>query len=239
MTNQSGNTPQYRMLYESLRKLIINGIYKEGSILPSENELAKLNNLTRPTVRRALDALVNDGYIIKHQGKGSIVHRMPKEIGLLSIGGTTSVIGRKYLKTKIIVKPKLIPWQNEFMFPLQEEEKVAGCIYMERLRLVNEKPIFYDTNFLPNINLPRFCNRSLEDKSLFEILRTEYQIEIKGGEQRLQAISADEKTSKYLKIKKGEPILHLERKIHTNMQGFTFYSSLYCNTKEYSLYGAF
>ena len=86
--------------------------------LPSENELCQLYGMTRPTVRQSLSTLANDGYIRKHQGKGSIVHHLPREIGILSVSGTTSAVGDRNLKTKIIVKPVLMPWPDDFMFPL-------------------------------------------------------------------------------------------------------------------------
>src|SRR5512135_113149 len=112
--------PQYRKLYEMLRKHIAEGIYKEGDLLPSENELCQLYGMTRPTVRQSLSTLASEGYITKHQGKGSIVHHLPREIGILSVSGTTSAVGNRNLKTKIIVKPVLIPWKRDFMFPLSD-----------------------------------------------------------------------------------------------------------------------
>lgn len=162
MSSEGRKIPQYRRLYELLRKQIVDGLYKEGDLLPSENELCAVHNLTRPTVRHALDALVNDGFIRKHQGKGSIVHKLPKGIGILSIAGTTSALGVGNLKSDIIVKPRVRSWDAEFMFPLDRNERNAGCIYMERLRYFNARPIFYDINYLPNINLPRFTSRNLE-----------------------------------------------------------------------------
>ena len=93
--------PQYRKLYEMLRRHILEGVYLEGTLLPSENELCVLHGLTRPTVRQALDSLVRDGLIVKRQGKGSIVRKPPLSIGILSIEGTASAIGDKYLKTVI------------------------------------------------------------------------------------------------------------------------------------------
>ncbi len=238
MGNQE-DIPQYRKIYTLLRKHILEGVYKEGSILPSENEICKLHNITRPTVRRALDALVNEGYIVKQQGKGSIVNYIPKEIGILSIAGTTSVIGEKHLQTQIITKPELRPFSQPFHFTLSTLELESGCIFLERLRLLDNRPIFYDTNYIPNINLPRFCNRSFENRSLFELLRNQYEIEIKGGEQRLRAIPADTRIARFLKITKGQPVLHLERKLSTNKSGFNIYSSLYCNTEEHTLHGIF
>jgi GntR family transcriptional regulator/GntR family frlABCD operon transcriptional regulator len=231
--------PQYRKLYETLRKHIVEGVYKEGDLLPSENELCQLYDMTRPTVRQSLSALVSDGYIRKHQGKGSIVHRLPREIGILSVAGTTSAVGNRNLKTIIIVKPVLRSWNNEFMFSLSKLEKESGCIYMERLRLLEGTPIFYDISFIANINLPRITSRQFENRSLFQVLRDNYQLEIKGGEQRIKAITASLKISKFLRIKKGEPVLHLERKLETNKPGLYLYSSIFCNTEKYSIYGTF
>jgi GntR family transcriptional regulator/GntR family frlABCD operon transcriptional regulator len=233
------NIPQHKKLYEILRKHITGGIYKEGDLLPSENELCQLYGMTRPTVRQSLSSLASDGYIRKHQGKGSIVHQLPKEIGILSVSGTTSAVGARNLKTKIIVKPVLIPWENDFMFPLSELERESGCIYMERLRLLDDIPIFYDISYIANVNLPRITSRQFENRSLFQILREHYQIEIKGGEQRIKAIPASAKISSFLHLKKGEPVLHLERKMETNNSGLFLYSSIFCNTEKYSIFGRF
>jgi GntR family transcriptional regulator/GntR family frlABCD operon transcriptional regulator len=233
------NIPRHKRLYEILRKHISDGIYREGDLLPSENELCQLYGMTRPTVRQALSTLANDGYIRKHQGKGSIVHNLSREIGILSVSGTTSAVGDRKLKTEIIVKPVLIPWPDIFMFPLSELEKESGCIYMERLRLLDGVPIFYDISYIANLNLPRITSRQFEDRSLFRILREHYHIEIKGGEQRIKAIPASEKISRFLHLKKGEPVLHLERKLETNNPVLFLYSSIFCNTEKYSIFGRF
>jgi DNA-binding GntR family transcriptional regulator len=231
--------PEYRKLYILLRDNIRKGVYKEGELLPSENELSAEHGLTRVTVRHALESLVNEGYIKKHQGKGSIITSPSKEIGILSIRGTTSAVGQKHLKTKIIAKPVIRQWKLPFFFDLSEKEIEAGCIVLERIRLVNDKPVFYDITYLPNINLPGFCKRQFENKSLFRILSRYYHIEVKGGTQKFRAVSADASVSKYLKIKKGKSVLHLERRIETSRHNFVFYSSLYCNTEFYSLFGTF
>lgn len=231
--------PQYRKLYEVLRKQIIDGTYKPGNLLPSENDLCAQFGITRPTVRHALDSLLNEGMIRKHQGKGSIVYGPPNGIGILSISGTTSALGKHNLRTRILSKPVVMQWPDDFMFPLTDEFRNSGCIYLERLRLVNDSPVFYDLNFLPNINLPRFCNRRFEDQSLFDILRKAFQIEVKCGEQRIRAVRADEKIHEFLNIPVGHPILNLQRKLMTNRPGFYFFSSIYCNTEEHALYGTF
>lgn len=235
----SSSIPQYRRVYEDLRKQIIESVYKPGDLLPSENNLCIQYGITRPTVRHALDAMLNEGMIRKHKGKGSIVNGPPIGIGILSISGTTSALGKHNLRTQILSRPVITQWPENFMFQLNDEFRRSGCIYLERLRLVNEVPVFYDLNYLPNINLPRFCNRRFEDQSLFDLLRRAYQIEVKSGEQRIRALQADEKVHQYLKVPVGHPVLHLQRKLMTNRSGFYFFSSIYCNTEEHALYGTF
>lgn len=239
MEPRQKNIPQHRRLYEILRKHINEGVYNEGDLLPSENDLCSIYGLTRPTVRQALNALVQDGYITRQQGKGSIVKKMPQGIGILSVSGTTTALKDKNLRTEIIEEPRIIPWPDNFKFPLSDLETESGCIYMTRLRLLDDNPVFYDISFIPAINLPRFTSRTFRNRSLFDILRTNYQVEIKGGEQRIKAIKADNMISGYLKIKTGHPVLHMERKMITNRSELNLYSSIYCNTSEYSIYGTF
>ncbi len=232
-------TPRYKHLYEILRKHIVDGVYKKGDLLPSENELCRVHRITRPTVRHALDSLVRDGFIKKQQGKGSIVSSLPQGIGILSLKGTTTALEFSNLKTKILAGPEIRAWDKSFMFPLNEIEKESGYIYMERLRILDGKPIFLDINFLPNINLPRFTSRTFENRSLFDILRKYYNIHVVGGEQKLKAIKANDHIGRYLHIRTGHPILHLERKIATNRVDYYFYSSVYCNTDISGIYGTF
>jgi len=231
--------PHYKRLYEDLRKQIVDGVYKEGDLLPSENELCSLYGVTRPTVRQSLTALVSDGFIRKHQGKGSIVYKLPKGIGILSIAGTTSALGEKNIRSELLEKPSVTAWPDPFMFPISDAEQRAGCIQMKRVRYFNQKPIFYDINYIPNINMPRFTSRSFENKSLFDILRLHYGLEIVGGEQKLRAILADNKLSEYLRMDTGMPVLHLERKFDTNRPDISVYSSIFCNTEDQSVYGIF
>jgi len=231
--------PLYRKLYEKLRRLIEEGAYRKGDMLPSENELCAAHHMTRPTVRKALDMLVNEGYIMRKQGKGSIVQGKPKGIGILSLAGTTSAIGRDNLTTKIVVKPHITSWDLAFGFELSEMEQVMGCIRMERLRLIDGYSVFYDITMIPNLNLPRFTSRVFENRSLFEILRKHYQVQVTGGEQKILAITADKKIQQHFGVNENHPILRLDRKLETNRLGFSFYSQVYCNTENYSLIGRF
>lgn len=234
-----GNLPQYKLVYEALRSQIALGRFAPGDLLPSEHELCAVYKVARPTVRKALDRLVAEGVIFKHQGKGSIVRGAPKGIGILSISGTTSAVGSPNFSTHIILRPEIRPWTEAFSFPIEEWERRAGCIYFERLRLLDGAPVFFDITMLPNVNLPRFLNYDLENRSLFDSLRTQYQIVVEGGTQQLFAIRADKRLQEYLNVRAGHPILQLDRKIETSRPGFHIYSQVFCATRGYGLTGTF
>ncbi len=231
--------PEHKKLYETLRRLITDGVYAEGDLLPSENELSSVHGVARHTVRKALDRLVVDGYILKHQGKGSVVKGVPKGIGILSLMSTTSAVGDNILTTKIIGRPEVRAWKEAFAFELSDVEKEVGCIYFERLRSLNGKPVFYDITMLPNLNFPRFTSLNLENKSLFDLLRTKYQIEVTGGVQQIFAIKADAKLQEHFRVRPGHPVLRLNRKLNTNKMGVYIYSQVFCITDELGLSGTF
>jgi len=231
--------PHYRRLSGILRKQIQSGYYAEGSLLPSEHALCAIHGITRPTVRQALEELVREGLIVKRQGKGSIVRKPLRNIGILAAAGTTSAIGQSFLKTVILQKPQLRPWPEEFPFELPEMEREAGCVYLERLRLVDEVPLFYDINHLPHLGLPRFTQRTFENRSLFEILRRHYGIEITGGEQKLRALIPGPSVREVLQMKPGQPVLYMERKLTTNREGYHIYSTIWFNSEKHAISGVF
>lgn len=231
--------PQYRRIYEDLRTQIAESVYVPGDLLPSEHALCEVYGVARLTVRRALEQLVTDGFIIRHQGKGSVVKGTPKGIGILSLISTTSALGSPNLTTRIVSKPELRKWSEAFTFSISEEERAAGCIYFERLRLLDGEPVFFDITMLPHIHLPRFLSIDMENKSLFDTLRTQYQLVVTGGVQQLFAIRADKRLQDSFKVRAGHPILQLNRKIETNRSGFHIYSQVYCATQRYGLIGTF
>jgi len=231
--------PHYKLIYEQLRSKIADGVYVPGDMLPSENMLYETYKVARLTVRRALEQLATDGLIIRRQGKRSVVKGTPKGIGILSLVGTTSALGSPNLITHIALKPELRKWNEAFTFSIEPQEEAAGSIYFERLRLIDDVPVFYDITMLPNINLPNFLKLDLENKSLFDTLRSQYKIIVTGGVQQIFAIRADKRIQDSFNVSAGHPILQLNRKIDTNRPGFHLYSQVFCVTQRYGLFGEF
>lgn len=229
--------PQYIRVQNALRLLIAKGIYQAGDTLPSENDLSAEFGITRMTVRNALSALEKDGLISKKKGIGSIVHSKRKSIELLSIKGFTEVMKTESFKTKtkVIKKPTLDNWGNDFFFELSENEIDAGCIKMERLRKIDKEPVMFEATFIPNINLPKFCAKPFVNGSLFDTLHISYGIEIISVVQNFRAIKAQGNQVKLLGISRGNPLLHIIRKLSTNRENFNIYSSVYFNSENHSI----
>lgn len=229
----------YKKVIDDLKSLIEKGVYKKGDLLPSENDLCKKYETTRVTIRQALSALANMGYITRKHGKGSIVSEPKSGLGILSLSGVTANIGDRKLTTTILQKPVKCSWPDDFFYELSEDEQEAGCIFFSRLRFINNMPVLYEETHITNVDLPHFTSRSLENKSLFKILKENYKIEVKEGEQKIWAIHADKNISHLLNIKTTHPVVHMKRRLQTNNKRVRIYSSIYCNTQENFLQDSF
>lgn len=228
-------TPLYKKIIADLKALIDKGEYKKGNLLPSENDLSKTYSTTRVTIRQALSGLINMGYITRRHGKGSIVCELRAGLGILSLSGVTAGVGDQNLTTTILQKAIKKEWPEDFFYDLDEDELSRGCIFFTRLRHINNVPVLYEETYITNLGLPRFTSRNLENKSLFKIMKEHYQIEVKEGEQKIWAIQGDKNISNLLEVPKTHPIVHMKRRLQTNIKGLKVYSSLYCNTEKYFL----
>jgi DNA-binding GntR family transcriptional regulator len=249
MTDQLHRIPQYQSLYETLRQDIIRGVFKAGDLLPSESVIQQQYRLTQPTIRQALALLVQEGYIKKHQGKGSIVQAIPIGLGVMSLKthavatdektSATEDLPAELITTTILVKPDLCSLPKELLFYPANENPNAVYYCFERLRAVNNTPVFYEKLILPNRYLPNFPRQRLANRSFFDLLRTKYGLVVAGGEQKIQALSADESIANQLQVALGSPVLRLEKRIDTNKSDFSFYSLLFARTDQFLLQGRF
>ena len=229
----------YQILYQKLRESIIKGEYNEGDLLPSENDLCNQYQVTRPTVRQALSQLVNEGYVRKQQGKGSIVQQLNKGLKLLSIEGTTAAFEGEKFYSKILLQPSIVEWPQDFFYSINTEAESSNCIMLERLRSIESRNVIYEKTYITNKQMPRFAQKNLEDKSLFETLKKYYQIQITGGEQKIRAVNADKHVAKVLQIPISKSLLMLQRKMYTNRKDFFVYSLVYCDTEHYYIQDLF
>lgn len=75
MYARKSKTPQYVVIYEEILRNILNGVWQIGSQLPTEGQLQEDYQVSRGTVRQAMAALEEEGYIERRSGKGTFVMR--------------------------------------------------------------------------------------------------------------------------------------------------------------------
>ena len=77
--NEDSLIPLYQQLMEDIKAALTEGKYATDEKIPSESELSELYHVSRITVRRAVEELCSEGYLVKKQGKGTYVSQ-PKVI---------------------------------------------------------------------------------------------------------------------------------------------------------------
>lgn len=226
----------YLSLYDELKYRILSGEIRKGDLLPSENELATKNRLTRLTVRRALEELVKDGFIQKVQGLGSKVisnHRaldLPFQNTYLNGDTTFDPVKLIYIK-----KPHLDNWDEYYFFPLSPAELAVQCITYKLLRVVGEEPVMIEQTSLPDFNLSGMVTKPFENLSLAQTLFSRYQVEIISARHEIRAVFADKALSRWLQVKKGKPLVQLTVKFSTTRNDLFIYSRYIYNTEKYAL----
>lgn len=231
------NISKHLQVQKDLRLSIVEGVYAIGDILPSENELSEKYGISRMTVRNAMNNLHAEGLIYRQKGRGSFVKIKPKSIELLSIKGFTEIMKGKErdIDTVFVQKPVIQQWNEDFYWNLEENELSADCIYLSRVRSVENNPIMFEKTFLSNSGLSGFCSQDFINKSLFDTLLVNHDIEIKEVVQKFRAVRTTDEIGKYLDLPVGAPVLEIIRKLSTNRAEFFVYSFAYCNTDEFTV----
>ena len=225
---------KYKQIQLFLKEQIQSGKYTTGDFLPSENELCTQFHITRTTTRKALDELIKEGFIEKLQGKGSRVRERRKSLGLLTVKGFSEAVGRN-VQTEIIQKPRQLTNCPFTTITAERRQNFTDCIYFERLRKVDDVPVMIEKNWLTGESLDNFSETEFIEGSFFKTLSRNYRIEITGSEHELRAEFADAFTAELLKIKKGEPVLHISVKFSTSNPDVVIFSELFCNTSQYTV----
>ncbi len=148
---------------------ILNGTYRWGESLPSENRLAEEYAVPRITVRRALLALEEMGYIYSRQGQGRFLRERQEKIPLNLNGSEsfTAKMGEAGLK----LETSTISYREADMSLRLRETLQSGDgepVYrIERLRIVNGKPIAIHISYLRESLFPDLPSRGDGIESLF------------------------------------------------------------------------
>lgn len=203
---QSGNA-KYLLIYEELKKEIINGTYSTGETFPSEPELQNRFGASRITVRHSVQMLVDDGYLQRIVGIGTVVINQKSSLQLQTLmsfseenkNATSTVLS---FNTK--VKPSIVVSSNLKL----SNDLLVSC--QERLRWVDGIPVSYQKVYCPQFT--GLTEKELEDPntSLYKLLKEKGYI-VKNAQETIEAIVADKAYAEYLQIEEGGPLLLIRR----------------------------
>lgn len=180
----------YSIIYNDLLEKIKSGALKEGDFIPKEMDLSKQFEVSRPTVRQALNMLVNDGYLKRVRGKGSYVTK-PKVLQQYTqfIESYNYEMEKKGLvpSTKVLEIGLVYPNEKiQRQLRISPEEKV---VKLRRLRSVSEngslKPIILTTVYFPFRLLPDAFQYDFEKQSFYGVLDT-HGIQVRKGTRLLE-----------------------------------------------------
>lgn len=209
--------PLYKQLKEKILQDISNQIYKPGDMIPSQNELAKLYDVSRVTVKQALNELIYSGILSTQKGKGTFVKDLPfdKYTNNRLDGFTESIEKIGYKAYTKVVDVTAIE-ANKYLATKLQVEIGHPIIYLTRIRIINDVPMSLENSYLNKslISNIEFTKDFLENKSLYRLLRERAKIKLSHAEEKINAILCDVEVSELLKISKAEPILFIKRKTY-------------------------
>jgi len=209
--------PIYFQIENKIREKIDSGEYKEGYKLPSEQELVEKLNVSRPTIRHAMNNLVRDGLLKIKRGSGTFIKTKDFEEPVLGIRSYTREAMKKgYIPNTKILGFQIIEQDSELSKIFKSEEKV---VKIRRLRYLNDEPTAIDVTyipikFVPNISKQDF-KESGENQSLYNLLKTKYHLILSHGEETIDATIVDNDESKLLLMNTDEPINLRRRVLYT------------------------
>ena len=203
---QSGNT-KYIMIYEELKKEIINGEFQIGETFPSEPELQTRFGASRITVRHSVQMLVDDGYLQRIIGIGTVVSSRKSSLQLQSLM-SFSEENKDSESTILSYDTDLKP--TAFVSSKLKLSKDLSVSFQERLRWMNQIPIGYQKVYCPQF--VGLTEEELENPtiSLYQLLKEKGYV-VKDAEETIESIVADETYAKYLHIEEGSPLLLIQR----------------------------
>lgn len=196
---------------QELRKAILTGEFLPGSQLPTEAELIDMLKVSRTTVREALRSLENEGLVLRRHGVGTFVLERP----------IINNFGINYGVTEMIRMSNMTPGTCELNFstiPANDEvaeqltiEPGESVKLIERVRTANKKPVVYSLDYIPisllgGKDIPPDLQPSF---SLYDLLQSEFNINIEYGIARIAPIKADQKIASKLAQKKDTILLFI------------------------------
>jgi GntR family transcriptional regulator len=210
---------KYSVVKHRIIEMIDSEECKVDSLIPSERELMDMFQVSRITVRKAIDDLVNEGYLYRIQGKGTYVKNDKISHDLFSITSCTEEIRScGMVASSRVISFEAIP-VDRYISKLLQISDNSLVMRLERIFYANNKPINYTITYLPLSIFPGFEKHDFEKESLYSVIENTYGIKITHAKRTLEAILANEENSKYLKIEPGKPLILFRCETYGEIEG--------------------
>jgi len=225
---QQGIIPRYYQLKEILERRIQSGEFQPGDQFPTDEQLCQEYSLSRGTVRRAVEMLIDAGMLRREQGRGTFLNSpllSPVFFRLANFDEEMKARGWQP-KTKLI-KLQELPASVEIAEHLQIPvgEKTIEII---RLRLADEKPVAFETRYLSYKTCPQLLEEDLENKSIHSLLLDKYRIPLIRAVYTIEARVLSKTEANYLQMEPNSAGFFVERVTYTNENlPVTWYQTVY------------
>jgi GntR family transcriptional regulator len=200
--------PLYYQLAQQLESAIEHGVLAPGNLLGNEIDLSTRLGLSRPTVRQAIQSLVDKGLLVRRRGVGTqVVHSQVKRpLELSSLYDDLEAAGQG--PTTQVVRNEREPAAPDVAAALGIAEG-GEVIVLERLRLTHGHPVALLCNYLPATLLDLDGER-LESTGLYRMMRTAG-ITLHSARQTIGARSATAEEAARLDEEEGAALLTMQR----------------------------
>ena len=211
--DRSGPVPLYFQVAQKIEGAIMNGTLPAGSRLENEVSLGDRLGLSRPTVRRAIQDLVDKGLLVRRRGIGTqVVHgQVTRGVELTSLYEDLSRSGQKP-STKII-NYKITKADAK----ISEQLGVAfgsPVLYLQRVRFADKVAVSIMENWLPE-DFTDITQEELNEHGLYQIMRGRG-VTIRVAKQKIGARKSSSFESTVLEIDKNSALLTMDRTAYDN-----------------------
>ena len=205
-------TSLHHQLSSVIRDGIVNRHYQSGEALPTEEELCQMFSVSRITVRRAMQSLVEEGLIERRQGRGTFV--CPAATATPTFAMSLDALEKKTIEIAMRTRP--VVKQHAFVQPptyVQDALQIgpdSRVLRVVRLRLQDKLPIVQTTVFLPDDIGRKFSAADFAKTPLLKLMQqvgqTYHRVKMDVG-----AVLADPIIAKALRVTIGSPLLEVKR----------------------------
>jgi len=201
----------YARIEETIATEIAQGEYRPGDQLPTEDELLERFQVSRITIRRAIQNLIRRGLLEIRRGLGTFVLLPRIEAELTKLTGFVedmSAAGRR--ATARVVSQGVVAASARVAERLRLA-KGTKVMRIERVRLADGMPISFDETYLPLSLGKQIVRNDLRLYPIFTLLEKEYGVPLIEADYELEAVIATKAVAKALQVMVGSPIFQIER----------------------------